>query len=86
MTTRQKENWNRKASFINNIGKLSVGRRTSFRRIEPDGKEHVVATVTCDTVGVRPRKFTVTSSTVPCGNGYTYKRIMSNFLDTSIFG
>ena len=86
MTKRQITNWNRKASFINNVGKLSVGRKTSLVRQEPDGKEHVVATVVCETVGIRPRKFSVYSSTLPQGGGYTYRGIMNNFLDRSIWG
>lgn len=82
MTNRQIENQMGKLSFIRNIGKLSIGRSTSFQKENEDGSWTKFGKITCDTVGCRPRKFTVSGSEViPNGGGYTYKRIISNLLD-----
>lgn len=70
-------------SFANNIGKLSIGRSTTFVRQYSDGTEHKYAKVRCDTVGRRPRLFTVSSDgfNMPSGGGYTYKKIMENLFN-----
>lgn len=79
MTNRQIENMMGTVSFIRNIGKLSIGRSTSFQRENDDGTWTKLGKITCDTVGYRPRKFTVSGSEViPNGGGYTYKRIIHN--------
>lgn len=70
------------ASFANNVGKLSIGRSTRLIREYSDGTSRVLAKVTCDTVGQRPRLFTVSSNGVlPSGTGYTYRKVMENIID-----
>ena len=80
MTNKQIENLTRYNSFIKNIGKLSVGRKTRLRSIDQDGTERVLATVRCDTRNEYPRKFTVMSSSgyMQTGSGYTYQRVVKN--------
>lgn len=82
MTKRQVENALGTLNFVDNINKLSVGRSTKFFRENSDGSHTLVAKVRCDTVGERPRKFSVTSSDMlPVGGGYTLKTIQSHILD-----
>ena len=69
------------ASFARNIGKLRVGRATRFR--SSLGTRY--GKITCDTIGCRPRLFSVGGSEViPNGSGYTYSKIMENLFDTVI--
>ena len=84
MTHRQYRNTIKKARFGVNIGKLSVGRTSSLWNENADGSKVLVATVRCDTIGVRPRRFTVTNSHtgVPIGGGYTIRKICENLYDT----
>lgn len=82
MTQRQINNTLGTLCFIDNINKLSVGRTTKFYRENGDGTQTLVGKVRCDTVGERPRKFSVTSSDlIPVGGGYTLKTIQSHILD-----
>jgi hypothetical protein len=80
MTNKQIYNLGKLVSFSNNVGKLSIGRSTKLTAFTEDGNEHVLAKVTCDTVGQLPRTFTVSSASgfLPSGKGYTYKKIMNN--------
>ena len=85
MTNTQKDIINNFASFVNNVGKLSIGRSTRLVRTYEDGSKRVLAKVTCDTLGQRPRLFTVSSSgAIPAGSGYTYKKIIKNIFDYTI--
>lgn len=82
MTNRQFMNTFGKMRFADNINKLSLGRSTSFYKEEEDGSETLIAKVRCDTVGVRPRKFSVTSSqAIPVGSNYTLRTIQSHLFD-----
>lgn len=82
MTQRQINNMVGTISFVDNINKLSIGRSTKFYRQNADGSRTLVAKVRCDTVGERPRKFSVTSSEmIPMGGDYTLKTIQSHILD-----
>ena len=82
MTKRQMNNAVGTVKFVNNIGKLTVGRSTKFYRENADGSHTLIGKVRCDTVGVRPRKFSVTSSDyMPVGGDYTLKTIQSHVLD-----
>lgn len=82
MTKRQVENTLGTLNFVDNINKLSIGRTTKFFRKNADGSDTLVAKVRCDTIGERPRKFSVTNSDmIPVGGGYTLKTIQSHILD-----
>lgn len=82
MTKRQVENALGTLNFVDNINKLSVGRSTKFFRENADGSHTLVAKVRCDTIGERPRKFSVTSSDIlPVGGNYTLKTIQRHILD-----
>ena len=86
MTNRQLNNAVGTIKFVQNIGKLSFGRSTKFYRKNADGSETLIGKVRCDTVGQRPRKFSVTSSDfMPIGGGYTLKTIQSHVLDCVAF-
>ena len=75
MTNTQIRDINGIQSFSNNIGKLSIGRSTKFK--SSLGTRY--GKITCDTVGRRPRLFSVAGSEViPNGTGYTYSTIMKN--------
>lgn len=85
MNNRQLHNVYGKIAFINNINKLSKGRRTSFYKENADNTISLLATVRCDTKGVRPRKFSVTNSDViPVGSNYSLKTIERHLLDDEI--
>lgn len=85
MTTRQFTNSINKIKFGLNMNKLSIGRSASLYKEEADGTMTLVAKVRCDTVGERPRKFSVTSSkAIPMGSGYTLKKIQSHLFDDEV--
>jgi len=82
MTNRQLNNTVGMIKFSQNIGKLSVGRTTSFYRDNMDGSETLIGKVRCDTYGERPRKFTITNSDIlPVGGGYSLKSINKKLFD-----
>jgi hypothetical protein len=83
MTTRQYKNSLSKTRFGININKLTVGRSLSLWNKNSDGSKTLVATVRCDTVGERPRRFSVTNSHVgiPVGSKYTIGKICENLYD-----
>ena len=83
MTNRQYNNALKKTRFGVNIGKLSVGNSISLWNENSDGSKSLVATVRCDTIGVRPHKFSVTNSHtgIPVGGNYTLKKICENLYD-----
>lgn len=81
----QNRQWNNTVGtlkFLENINKLTVGRKTEFWRENDDGSVSLVARVRCDTKNVRPRKFTVTcSDMIPRGTKYKYSTIVKNITD-----
>ena len=82
MTIRQVENAIGTLRFVDNISKLSIGRSTKFYRKNEDGSMTLIGKVRCDTIGERPRKFSVTSSDyMPVGGNYTLKTIQKHILD-----
>ena len=82
MTKRHIKNTLGTLNFVDNINKLSLGRSTKFFRKNADGSDTLVAKVRCDTVGEKPRKFSVTNSDIlPVGGNYTLKTIQNHILD-----